>query len=65
MNLNQVDVSKLPADIRKRTEYMAKQIGGEAMTYAMALLVLPHLIDKTKDSQEYQDFLASRKKTIN
>ena len=51
-------------DIRKRTEYMAKQIGGEAMTYAMALLVLPHLIDKTKDSQEYQDFLASRKKTV-
>ena len=52
-------------DIKKRTEYMAKQIGGEAMTYAMALLVLPHLIDKTKDSQEYQDFLSSRKKTIN
>ena len=52
-------------DIRKRTEYMAKQIGGEAMTYAMALLVLPHLIDKTIDTQEYKDFLASRKKTIN
>ena len=52
-------------DIKKRTEYMAKQIGGEAMTYAMALLVLPHLIDKTTDTQEYKDFLASRKKTIN
>ena len=52
-------------DIRKRTEYMAKQIGGEAMTYAMALLVLPHLINKTTDTQEYKDFLASRKKTIN
>ena len=26
-------------DVVKRTEYMAKQIGGEAMTYAMALLV--------------------------
>jgi hypothetical protein len=52
-------------DIRKRTEYMAKQIGGEAMTYAMALLVLPHLIDKTIDTQEYKDFLTSRKKTIN
>ena len=52
-------------DIMKRTEYMAKQIGGEAMTYAMALLVLPHLIDNTKDTQEYKDFLASRKKTIN
>ena len=48
-----------------RTEYCAKQIGNEAMQYAMALLVLPHLIDQTKDSQEYKDFQASRKKTIN
>ena len=52
-------------DILKRTNYMAKQIGGEAMTYAMALLVLPHLIDKTQDTQDYKDFIASRKKTIN
>jgi len=52
-------------DIVKRTEHSAKQIGGEAMTFAMALLVLPHLIDKTQDTQEYKDFLASRKKTIN
>ena len=52
-------------DIVKRTEYCSKQIGGEAMTFAMALLVLPHLIDKTQDTQEYKDFLASRKKTIN
>ena len=52
-------------DIVKRTEYCSKQIGGEAMTYAMALLVLPHLIDKTTDTQEYKDFLASKKKTIN
>jgi len=52
-------------DVVIRTEYMAKQIGGEAMTYAMALLVLPHLIDKTTDTQEYKDFLASKKKTIN
>ena len=52
-------------DVVIRTEYMAKQIGGEAMTYAMALLVLPHLIDKTTDTQEYKDFLASKKKTLN
>ena len=52
-------------DVVKRSEYMAKQIGGEAMTYAMALLVLPHLIDKTIDTQEYKDFQASKKKTIN
>ena len=52
-------------DIKARVEYCAKQIGDEAMQYAMALLVLPHLVDKTKDSQEYKDFLSSRKKTIN
>ena len=52
-------------DIKVRTEYCAKQIGGEAMTYAMALLVLPHLINQTQDTQDYKDFIASRKKTIN
>ena len=52
-------------DIVKRTEYCAKQIGDKAMAFALALLILPHLVDKTKDSQEYKDFLSSRKKTIN
>ena len=52
-------------DVTKRTEYMAKKIEGEAMTYAMALLVLPHLINKTTDSEEYKDFITSKKKTIN
>jgi len=52
-------------DVIKRSEYMAKQIGNKAMTYAMALLVLPHLIEMTQDTSEYKDFQASRKKTIN
>ena len=53
------------AEIAIRSEYCAKQIGNEAMAYAMALLVLPHLIENTKDTQEYKDFIASHKKTIN
>ena len=53
------------AEIAIRSEYCAKQIGDEAIQYAMALLVLPHLINQTKDTQEYKDFIASRKKTIN
>jgi len=53
------------AEVIIRSEYCAKQIGGEAMTYAMALLVLPYLIDKTQDTTEYKDFITSRKKTIN
>ena len=52
-------------DIVKRTEYMSKQIGGKAMTFAMALLVLPTLMDNMTNTKEYQDFLTSRKKTIN
>jgi len=51
-------------EIKVRVEYCAKQIGNEAMHYAMALLVLPHLIDKTKDTQDYKDFITSRKKTV-
>jgi len=52
-------------DVIKRSEYMAKQLGNKAMTYVMALLVLPNLIDNTMNSKDYKDFLASKKKTIN
>ena len=53
-------------DITIRAEYCAKQIGDKAMAYAMALLVLPTLMDNMRQhSPEYKDFLASRKKTIN
>ena len=51
-------------DMTKRVEHSAKLIGGEAMTYAMALLVLPEIIDKTTNTTEYKDFIASKKKTI-
>ena len=52
-------------DMTKRVEHSAKLIGNKAMTYVMALLVLPNLIDNTTSSQEYKDFIASKKKTIN
>ena len=52
-------------EIKTRVEHCAKLIGDKAMQYTMALLVLPMLIDKTRDTKEYKDFLASRKKTIN
>ena len=48
-----------------RVKYCTKQIGEEAMSYAMALLVMPWLMEQGKDSRLYQDFIASRKKTIN
>ena len=52
-------------DIVKRTEYMSKQIGGEAMTFAMALLVLPHLIENTTQSKDYKDFQKNKYKSLN
>ena len=52
-------------DIAIRTEYMSKQIGNESMTFVMALLILPHLIENTTQSQDYKDFKESNKKTIN
>ena len=52
-------------EVAQRVQYCAKQIGDEAMQYAMALLVLPYLIDKTRDTPEYKAFIASNKKTIN
>jgi hypothetical protein len=52
-------------DIKTRVEYCARQIGNEAMSYAMALLVLPTLMDNMREhSQDYKDFITSRKKTI-
>ena len=52
-------------DVVKRTEYMSKQIGNESMTYAMALLVLPNLIDNTIHSQDYKDFQKNKYKSLN
>ena len=53
------------AEITIRSEYCAKQIGNEAMSYAMALLVVPTLMDNMREhSQDYKDFITSRKKTV-
>ena len=49
----------------KRVEHCAKEIGDEAMTFAMALLVLPTLMDNMTNSNEYKDWKQSRIKTLN
>ena len=48
-----------------RVEYCAKQIGDELMSYAMALLVLPTLMDMTKNSPEYNEWLDNKHKRLN
>ena len=53
-------------DIKTRVEWGAKEIGDEAMSFAMALLVLPTLMDNMQQhSPEYKAFKESNKKTIN
>jgi len=52
-------------EVPVRVQYCAKQIGDEAMSYAMALLVLPELQKITMQSDDYQDWQQSRIKTLN
>jgi len=50
----------------KRIDYLTKQIGDKEMTYVMALLILPQLMDMTRDTKEYKTFLDERNsRTIN
>ena len=43
-------------DKMKRTELILKKLGTELSTYVMALLVLPELIKKTQQTDEYKEF---------
>ena len=52
------------AEIKVRVEYCAKQIGDEAMSFAMALLVLPTLMNNMQQSDDYKDWKQSRIKTL-
>jgi len=40
----------------ERSEQVLNKIGTELASYAMALLVLPQMMDMMRDSQEYKDF---------
>ena len=46
----------------ERMAYCSKQIGDEAMSYAMALLILPTLMELSTQTKDYKDFLELRKK---
>ena len=49
-----------------RIDYLAKQIGEESMSYVMSLLVLPTLMEMTRDTKEYKTFLDERNsRTLN
>jgi len=52
-------------EIKVRVEHCAKEIGDEAMSFAMALLVLPTLMNNMQQSDDYKDWKQSRIKTLN
>ena len=52
-------------EVAQRVQYCAKQIGDEAMSYAMAMLVLPELQKMTMQTDEYKSWLEKRFKTLN
>ena len=52
-------------EVAVRIKHCAKHIGDEAMSYAMALLVLPELQKMTMQSDEYKSWQQSRIKTLN
>ena len=52
-------------EVATRVEYCAEQIGDEAMSYAMALLVLPQLQKIVSKSDEYQDWQEMKFKKLN
>jgi hypothetical protein len=52
-------------ETHQRVEHCAKLIGDELMSYAMSLLVLPYLMDMTKNSPEYNEWLENKHKRLN
>ena len=40
----------------ERSEQVMNKIGSELASYAMALLVLPQMMDMMRDSREYKEF---------
>ena len=48
----------------KRVEHCAKKIGDKAMSFAMAMLMLPTLMNSMAQSQEYKTWNEQRIKTL-
>ena len=57
--------AKDKAETITRVKFCTKEHGEKMMTYVMALLILPILMDNMTKSVDYTNFVASRKKTIN
>ena len=54
---------KTTADDRIR--FLAKKLGDHKMTYVMAILMLPYLMQVVERSEEYTKYFEERKKRLN
>ena len=52
-------------ETKQRTEHCAKEIGDKAMSFAMAMLMLPTLMNSMAQSEEYMTWNETRIKTLN
>ena len=48
-----------------RIEFLAKKLGDHKMTYVMAILMLPYLMQVVERSEEYTKYFEERKKRLN
>ena len=48
-----------------RIHFLAKKLGDHKMTYVMALLMLPYLMEMVENSKEYKDYFEESKKRLN
>ena len=49
----------------KRIEHCAKELGDKAMSFTMSILLLPTLMNKMAQSQEYSEWQEQRHKKLN
>jgi len=57
--------AKSAEETKQRVEHCAKLIGDKAMSYAMAMLMLPTLMNSMAQSEEYITWNEQRIKTLN
>ena len=51
-------------ETKQRVEYCAKELGDKSMSYAMAMLMLPTLMNSMAQSEEYTTWNEQRIKTL-
>ena len=57
--------AKSEEETKQRVDHCVELIGDKAMSFAMAMLMLPTLMNSMANSNEYKDWQQSRIKTLN